>query len=330
MNKLNKLLCAVALASVGSVANAGYFQLNVGNNGYDVDAPTCLEAFGDAGYCADPANAAVIANVIAFGTDTYGTGDADAQTGSFSEFGFNQLLGTSIYDFSNGSIFGDFYDTNIVSELNAAGVTDGVSGLALDGLANVTLNHPDSGQTNLDTLSPLAPSLDTVDGEGFMTTWGLDTQFHMEGTLTAGGPSYTGGFFNVYFRDANDAGNDFLGFSGEIVGSSLQAANLDISINLTYAAQGFLYSGQSENGSFKDVYDIIDADGGYAMVIDTNVNPPVPTLDSLLLVTGDQQQVSAVRQSTLDGSVNAVSEPSAIALLGFGLLAFGASRRRKA
>jgi hypothetical protein len=152
----------------------------------------------------------------------------------------------------------------------------------------------------------------------------------MEGTLTAGGPSYTGGFFEVWFTDANDAGNNFLGFSGEVVGSSLQAANLDIKLNLTYAAQGFLYSGQSENGSFEDVYDIIDADGGYAMLIDTNVNPPVPKLDSLLKVVGSDQQVSAVRQSTLDGSVNAVSEPSAIALLGFGLLAFGASRRRKA
>ncbi len=320
----------MALAFVGSVANAGYFQLNVGNNGYDVDAPTCLEAFGSATYCANPANAGIIATVIANATVTNGNGDANSQTGSFTEFGFSQLLGTSIYDFSNNSILGDFYDTNITSELLAAGITDGVSGLALDGLTNVTLNYPSTGQMDLDALSPLAPPLNGTDNEGFLAAWELNTQFLFEGTLTATGPVYTGGFFEVWFQDLDNAANNFLGFKGEVVGSNLQAANLDIFLKITEATQGFLFDGATENGVFTDVYDIIAQTGGYSMVIDTNVNPPIPTLDSLLLVQGDQQQFSVVRQASLDGSVNAVSEPSTLAVLGLGLLAFGASRRRKA
>lgn len=321
----------MALTTVGSVANAGYFQLNVGNNGYDVDAPTCLEAFGgNTAFCNDPANATIINSVIVSNTDINGTGDVDSQTGSFTEFGFSQLLGTSIYDFSNNSIFGDFYDTNITSLLNDAGVTDGVSGLALDGSTNVTLNHPSSAQMDLDALSPLAPPLNGTDNEGFLATWELNTQFLFEGTLTSTGPVYTGGFFEVWFQDLDNSANNFLGFKGEVTGSSLQAANLDVYLTITEATEGFLFSGLSENGTFKDVYDIIQETGGYRMAIDTNVNPPIPTPDSLLLVTGNQQQLSAVRQSTLDGSVNAVSEPSTLAVLGLGLLAFGASRRRKA
>lgn len=330
MNKLNKLLCAVALASVGSVANAGYFQLNVGNNGYDVDGPsTCAETGALEAICngLDLAGQQTLFDGL---TTTNGNGDLDSQTGSFTEFGFSQLLGTSIYDFSNGSIFGDFYDTNIASLLNGAGVTDGVSGPSLDNSATVTLNHPMSAQTDLDALSPLAPPLNGTDNEGFLATWELDTQFLFEGTLTPTGPVYTGGFFEVWFKDLDNAANNFLGFKGEVTGSNLQDANLDIFLTVTEATEGFLFSGLSENGTFKDVHDIIAETGGYRMAIDTNVNPPIPTADTLLLVNDGNNNISAVRQSTLDGSVKAVSEPSTLAILGLGLLAFGASRRRKA
>ncbi len=44
--------------------------------------------------------------------------DANSKTGVFTEFGFGQLFATSVYDFSDGSLFGSFYDTNIDSELN--------------------------------------------------------------------------------------------------------------------------------------------------------------------------------------------------------------------
>ena len=67
---------------------------------------------------------------------------SELDSGSFEEFGFSQLLGTSIYDLTDGNgIFGDFYDTNITSELLGAGITDGINGTALDGLTNVTLPY---------------------------------------------------------------------------------------------------------------------------------------------------------------------------------------------
>ena len=84
--------------------------------------------------------------MIDLGTNSYdearagGAFDANTMTGIFNEFGFSQLLATSVYDFSDGSLFGSFYDTNNIATLIGAGVP--TSGTAMDGVSTVNLELP--------------------------------------------------------------------------------------------------------------------------------------------------------------------------------------------
>lgn len=250
-----------------------------------------------------------------------GTADANSTTATFNEFGFSQILATSLYDMTDGTPLGSFYDTNIPAELTAAGIP--ASGTALDGITTVSLVMPDCplGQCDIDALSPLVPPLAT-DNEGFIQTWDLQVAYHFDGTLDAAGPTYTGGTFDIYFNSLIDDTYDGLVISGVLTGSTLNAANLDLFFDITYALDDFLYI--DSGSSFLDAADVIA--NGYVptMVLDTNVNPPVPTADQLLLVG-----TNAVRQTTLDGSITAqVPVPGTLALLGLGLLGASVRRRR--
>lgn len=257
-----------------------------------------------------------------------GTPDADTTTGIFTEFGFSQMLATSVYDLNEASegpnpVFGSFYDTNITSELTAAGVP--ASGTAMDGSTPVNLTMPlDPAQIDLDALSPLVPPLGS-DNEGFLQTWELVTEYHFDGTLSASGPVYTGGTFDVFFVDHTALANNRRVLGGTLTGSQLQAANLNLFFDITFAEDNFLWI-ENSNGIFVDANDGTIS-GNYAkMVLDTNVNPPIPTASQLL-----QIGTNAIRQTTLDGSVTArIPEPGTLALLGLGLLGFGVARRKQA
>jgi hypothetical protein len=291
---MKKLSLAIAMLVSASAVSANSMYINLPNNTYDA------------------------ARVIPLGGV-----DANTQTGNFTEFGFSQILATSLYDFTDGSIFGSFFDTNIPAELLGAGVP--TSGLALDGTTTVNLLTPDcpAGQCDIDALSPLVPPLGS-DNEGFLQTWDLQVEYHFDGVLNASGPVYTGGYLNIFFNDLNNDLNDRLVLTGTLTGSDIQAANLNLFFDITFAEDDFLFV--SNGSSFIDANDGV-LSGDYArFTLDTNVNPPIPTANQLLVV-GD----NAIRQTTLDGSITAeIPEPGSIALLGIGLVGFAASRRKAA
>ncbi|AHF05433.1 hypothetical protein MARPU_06055 [Marichromatium purpuratum 984] len=289
---------AAATALTANVASAGLMYINLPDNSYDAGR-------------------------------FIGAPDANTMTGTFDEFGYSQLLATSIYDFTDGSVAGSFFDTNDPATLASYGIP--TSGTALDGVTTVDLVMPNCplGQCDIDALSPLVPPLAT-DNEGFLQTWDLQVEYTFFGDLGASGPTYTGGTFDIYFNDFTDDTNDRLVLTGELTGSALSGANLDLFFDITFAEDNFLFI-QDDNGVFIDAFDKLAAGGTPTLELDTNVDPPIPTANQLLLVAGPSGP-AAVRQTKLDGSVTgSIPEPATLGLLGAGLLGIGfaGSRRRK-
>lgn len=251
--------------------------------------------------------------------------DADTTTSIFTEFGFSQLLATSVYDATMGPIgLGTtFYDTNKTSDFVALGINPTISGTALDTITPVTLSQPLPGQVDVDNLSPLT---DSDDVEGFGNTWQLTSEYFLNGVISASGPMYTSGSFTITFESLISA-STFVALEASLTGSNIAGPNLDLFFEITSAADNFLYVNAPGSG-FVDVFDMLASGGTPTIRLDTNVNPPLPQDYQLLALTDANGDV-AVRQTTLDGTfVVNVPEPSSIAIFGAGLLALAGLRRK--
>lgn len=292
MNLLKKTALIAILAATTATANANWFQIDVS----------------------------------AFGAPAHN--DPDTLTGSFDEFGFSQTLSTSIFDFPNGSLNGSFYDTNIISELNAVGITGpSFTGPTLAG-TNATLDHPDFSNMNIDTLDPNIGGITGKDGEGFLQNWELISQFHFDGVFDqSSGPTYTDGFFDLYTSTtgATTPAADKV-FSASLTSSSVTGTALKLTFEITEAIDNFLLMSTSEFGVFNDVHDLLANGDSIFMTLFTTVVPAIPTADQLVWVDNGN---SVARQTQLNGKLTQVPEPSIIALFGLALLGFSARLRKK-
>lgn len=236
--------------------------------------------------------------------------DANSTTAGFAQFGLDWTALSSYTD-SNGN-----------------GLVD--AGEAV--VDTVVKDYSEAGVSILNYFGEMSLIPNIVDRENFGLTWGLYFDYTLNGTvISASGSSilanYTSGTINVYYDDytgrtADDAGRDVatdnLVMQIDVTGSGGDIANFLLFGEVALVDPNFFFfaaGNQDFNallGSALTITARIDTN------LDTNAVPTGPSGGTL------------TRQATLNGSAQfSVPEPSALALLGIGLLGAGLVRRSK-